>query len=78
MLAALAQTSSDNEMLLYIVDKDSGAELLKPHKLWHDTSATRLQMIRPFENENTFWVDESTLFIGSGFHNEYACQETYG
>ena len=75
ILAALAQVTNDNEMLIYFVDKNSGAQMLSPHKIWHDQNAApTLQMIRPFQNQNLFWASENVLYISSGFYAGFDCR----
>ena len=73
ILAALGDTSSDNEMLLFLVDRFSGAQVLSPHLIWHDAAATSLQTINPSRNQNMYWVSSSTLFVASGFEEGFSC-----
>lgn len=75
VLVALAQTVKDNEMLLFFVDKDSGAEVIKPFKIWHTLPV--LETIKPFESQNLHWLNKDTLVLVSGFHAGYSCLIDY-
>jgi hypothetical protein len=64
-IAALVATTSNLESLLYILDKNSGAPVLRGYKFYYQ-NAPQIKQLKPFETQMLHWQDSTILWVLSG------------
>jgi hypothetical protein len=59
-------------MVIFILEKASGAHVIKPIKLWHPASSG-VTYIRPFDTQMIYWMNAQKLIVFSGIPESEDC-----